>query len=52
VKKGLAICGRALAVFVADTDTVWSQPNPAQTWVVFHLNPVINSVVWPGDRPL
>jgi hypothetical protein len=25
---------------------------PAQTWVVFALDPVINSVVWPGDRPL
>jgi hypothetical protein len=27
-------------------------PNPAQTWVVFFLDPVINSVVWPGDRPV
>ena len=51
VKKGLAIWGRALAPFVADADDVRSHPNPAQTWVVFVLDPVINSVVWPGDRP-
>ena len=52
VTKGLAIWGRALAPFVADADHVWAHPNPAQTWVVFYLDPVINSVVWPGDRPL
>jgi hypothetical protein len=52
MKKGLAIWGRALAPFVADADGVWNHPNPAQTWVVFYLDPVINSVVWPGDRPL
>jgi hypothetical protein len=52
VKNGLAISGVALAPFVADADHVWGHPNPAQTWVVIHLDPVINSVVWPGDRPL
>jgi hypothetical protein len=52
VKNGLAISGVALAPFVADADHVWGHPNPAQTWVVIDLDPIINSVVWPGDRPL
>jgi hypothetical protein len=52
VKKRLAIWGRALAAFVADADQMWNDPNPAQTWVVFYLDPVLISVVWPGGRPL
>jgi hypothetical protein len=49
VKKGLAIAGLGLARFVPDT---LDHPNPAQTGVVFDLDPVINSVVWPGDPRL
>jgi hypothetical protein len=49
IKKGLAIAGLGLAPFVRDTE---GHPNPAQTDVVFALDPIINSVVWPGDRQL
>jgi hypothetical protein len=52
VKKGLAVWGGALAPFVRDTPDVFDFPNPAQTKVVFDLDPVINSVVWPGDPRL
>jgi hypothetical protein len=31
---------------LVDADHAWNHPKPAQTWVVFDLDPVINSVVW------
>ena len=51
VQKGLAIEMVSVGPYVPDQGGTYGHPNPAGTPIPFLLDPLGNSITWPGQAP-